>query len=189
MRIKLENEIFKEISQLRLQQGYSFIYGISSRFSFEQTFSFSNHHDPALPYNFIYYNPAIHGFQTDGYIYGQPHPFLFENYSLLFKYRFLNVDSYQEHFRMAAYLQVAGGNEPHPEAEPNLTGDNSGAAAGLITTYLKHRFAVSLALGYIVPYKFQQFDSNIVINYANAINYSLSFGYLLYPVPTTTTNK
>ena len=181
LRIKLENEIFKEISQLRLQQGYSVIYGFSSKISLEQTLSLSNHHDLTLPYNFIYYNPSIEGLQTNGYVYGQPHPFWLENYSAKLKYRFFNLDSYQEHFRMAAYLQVAGGNEPHLEAEPDLTGDNSGAAAGLITTYLKNKFAASLTVGYIVPYKFQQVDSNITINYANAINYSLSFGYLLLP--------
>ncbi len=82
---------------------------------------------------------------------------------------------------MAGYLQAAGGNEPHIESEPNLMGDNSGAGAGLIATYLKHKFAVSLTVGYIVPFKFQQVDSNIVIKYSNAVNYSLSFGYLLLP--------
>jgi hypothetical protein len=181
LRLKLENEVFKEITQLRLQQGYSFIYGISSKFELDQTISLSNHHDLSLPYGFIYYNPETQGYQTTGYIHGQSQPFWFENYSAKIKYRFLSIDSYQEHFRMAAYLQVAGGNEPHPEAEPNLIGDNSGAGAGLVTTYLKHKFAASLTIGYIIPYKFQQVDSNIVINYSNAINYSLSFGYLLLP--------
>ena len=181
LRVKLENEIFKEISQLRLQQGYTCIYGISSILELDQTLSFSNHHDLSLPSDFIYYNPEIGSFQTNGYVRGQAHPFWLENYSARLKYRFLHIDSYQEHFRMAAYLQVAAGNEPHIEAEPNLTGDNSGGAAGLIATYLKHKFAVSLTVGYIVPYKFQQVDSNIVINYSNAVNYSLSFGYLLFP--------
>lgn len=181
LRIKLENEIFMEITQLRLQQGYSFIYGFSPKISLEQTLSFSNHHDLSLPYNFIYYNPVTNQLQTNGYIYGQPHPFWFENYSAKLKYRFLCADSYQEHFRMAAYMQLAGGNEPHPEAEPNLMGDNSGEATGLIATYLKHKFASSLTVGYTIPYKFEQVDSNIVINYANAITYSLSFGYLLLP--------
>jgi hypothetical protein len=181
LRLKLSNEIFKEISQLRLQQGYSFIYGFSSKLSLEQAINFSNHHSLSLPYNFIYYNPDIKGYQTNGYIQGQPHPYWFENYTAELKFRFFNSDGYQEHFRMAAYLQVAGGNEPHPEAEPDLMGDNSGASAGIIATYLKHRFAASLTVGYIVPVKFQQVDSNIMINYANAVNYSFSFGYLLLP--------
>jgi hypothetical protein len=181
LRIKLENEIFTEITQFRLQQGYSFIYGFSSKISLEQRLSFSNHHDLSLPYDFIYYNPERNGLQTNGYVYGQPHPFWFENYAATLKYRFLCFDAFQRHFRMAAYLQLAGGNEPHPEAEPDLTGDNSGAAAGLIATYLIHKFAASITVGYIMPYKFQQVDSTIVINYANAINYSLSFGCLLLP--------
>jgi hypothetical protein len=181
LRLKLSNEIFQEITQLRLQQGYSFIYGISSKFELEQTLSFSNHHALTLPGDFIYYNPVADQMQTSGYVRGQPQPFWFENYAVKLKYRFLCLDSYQQHFRMAAYLQLAGGNEPHMEAEPNLMGDNSGVAGGLIATYLKHKFAASLTVGYTVPYKFQQVDSNIVIHYANAINYSLSFGYLLLP--------
>jgi len=180
LRISLANEVFGEMTQLRLWQGYSFIYGISPKLSLEQTLSFSNHHDLTLPESFIYTN-ASGGFQTTGYIYGQPHPFWFENYSVLLKYRFLCLDGEHRHFRMATYLQLAGGDEPHPEAEPNLLGDNSGAALGLIATYLNHKFAASVNVSYIMPYKFQQFDSNIVINYANAINYSLSFGYLLFP--------
>ncbi|MGP8214672.1 MAG: hypothetical protein ACLQQ4_03830 [Bacteroidia bacterium] len=181
LRVKSANEIFREITQLRLWQGYSFIYGISPRFSLDQTLSFSNHHAQVLPYDFIYYNTATNQLQTTGYVRGQRQPFWFENYSVTLKYRFLCSDTEQRHFRMATYLQLAGGNEPHPEAEPNLMGDNSGAAAGLIATYLEHKFAVSLNAGYIMPYKYQQYDSNIVINYANAINYSLSFGYLLLP--------
>jgi hypothetical protein len=173
--------MFQEISQFRLWQGYSFIYGISAKLSLEQTLSLSNHHAITLPEDFIYYNPAIGGLQTSGYVFGQPHPFWFENYSVTLKYRFLCLDGDHKHFRMATYLQLAGGDEPHPEAEPNLLGDNSGAALGLIATYLYHRFAVSVNAAYIVPYKFQQFDSNIVINYAKAINYNLSFGYLLFP--------
>ncbi|HTB30871.1 MAG TPA: hypothetical protein VK808_02535, partial [Bacteroidia bacterium] len=177
----LSNEVFQELSQLRLWQGYSFIYGISAKFELEQTLSFSNHHDLSFPYSFIYFNTETNGYQTNGYLPGQAHPFWFENYSAKLKYRFFCADSYQKHFRMAAYLQVAGGNEPHPEAEPNLLGDNSGAAAGLVATYLKHKFAASVMVGYIIPYKFQQTDSTIVINYANALNYSLSLGYLLLP--------
>ena len=181
LRLKLSNEVFEEITQLRLQQGYSFIYGFSSKIELEQTLNFSNHHDLSLPYDFIYYNPETNQLQTNGYVRGLPQPFWFENYAATLKYRFYHKDGLQKHFRMAAYLQVAGGNEPHPEAEPNLMGDNSGAGAGLITTYLNHRFATSITVGYIIPYKFQQVDSNIVINYANTINYSLSFGYLLLP--------
>ena len=128
LRIKLANEVFKEINQLRLWQGYSFIYGISSKLQLNQTLSFSNHHDIVLPYNFIYYSTTTNQLQTDGYIRGQAHPFWFENYSVTLKYRFLNLDAEHRHFRMATYLQLAGGNEAHIDAEPDLLGDNSGAA-------------------------------------------------------------
>ncbi len=181
LRAKISNELFKEMSRLRLWQGYTVIYGISPKFELGQTFNFSNHHDLRLPESFIYRNTATNELQTDGYFRGQPHPFWFENFVLALKYRFLCLDAVQRHFRMATYIQLAGGNEPHPEAEPNLMGDNAGASGGLIATYLKHKFAASLNIGYIMPYKFQQYDTSIVINYANAINYSLSFGYLLLP--------
>ena len=130
LRIGLANEAFQEYSQFRLWQGYSFIYGITGNLSLEQTLSFSNHHALTLPEDFIYYNPSIKGLQTTGYIFGQSHPFWFENYLVKLKYRFLCLDGDHRHFRMATYLQLAGGDEPHPEAEPNLYGDNSGTGWG-----------------------------------------------------------
>ncbi|HTB06556.1 MAG TPA: hypothetical protein VK806_06335 [Bacteroidia bacterium] len=179
--VKLSNEFYNDASQLRLWQGYIFSYGISSKIEIGQTYSFSNHHGYYLPQDFIFYDNTIHGLRTNGYINGGVYPFTLENFSINIKYRFLNIDGQNEHFRMAWYLQLAAGNEPHEVAELSLLGDNSGASAGLITTYLKNRFAISLTLGALIPHEYIQSDSNIVMHYGNAINYGLSFGYLLLP--------
>jgi len=97
------------------------------------------------------------------------------------KYRFLNIDGEKKHFRMAGYLQLAGGNEPHTTSEPDLLGDNSGLGTGVIATWLINKFAVSGTIGVIIPHEYIWSDSNITINYGNAVTYSLSMGYLLLP--------
>jgi hypothetical protein len=181
IRIKLNNEFYNDVSQERFWQGYSFSYGISAKLEISQVYSFSNHHDYILPQNFIYYDNNLKTLRTNGYENGKPYPYSFENLAVGIKYRFLSLDAQNEHFRMAAFLQLAGGNEPHMVAESSLQGDNSGAFCGVITTYLKNKLAISITTGFISPYKYIQADSNTILNYNNALTYSLSLGYLLWP--------
>ncbi len=112
---------------------------------------------------------------------GKNYPYTFENLEVELKYRFLNIDGEKKHIRMAGYLQLAGGNEPHTTSEPDLLGDNSGLGTGIITTWLINRFAMSGTIGVILPHEYIWSDSNTIINYGNALAYSLSFGYLLLP--------
>ena len=75
------------------------------------------------------------------------------------------------------------GRQAHDEAEAHLQGDNAGWGSGIIVTYLKSRFSASFTGGFIIP---QAFEDNISNNryrleYGDALSYSLSFGYLLYP--------
>lgn len=115
-----------------------------------------------------------------------------EGASIYAKYRFLSKDDVHSHFRMAAYVKGAVINNPFVPAmrehnrkpyinqELDLEGGASGVAGGLIATQLLHKLALSATLGY------NRFMNNTKDNRpddmpGNAVNYSLSAGYLLLP--------
>lgn len=105
----------------------------------------------------------------------------FEGYSFYGKYRFLSVDSVQRHFRGAVFAKWASINNPLVNQEISLEGDNSGWQSGLVFTQLLHKLAISGSAsylravdnrgGYVVP----------VGNSRDAVGYTLSAGYLLFP--------
>lgn len=106
--------------------------------------------------------------------------FHFEGGGLYFKYRFLSINNNKRHFRMAAYAKGAIINNPINYSEINLGGDNSGFTTGIIATQLLHKLAISFTGGYIQG--FNNLNNNLSSTQAhNAINYSMSFGYLLFP--------
>jgi len=115
-----------------------------------------------------------------------------EGASIYAKYRFLSKDDVHSHFRMAAYVKGAVINnpfvpamrdhnrKPYTNQELDLEGGASGVAGGLIATQLLHKLALSATLGY------NRFMNNTKDNRpddmpGNAVNYSLSAGYLLLP--------
>lgn len=115
-----------------------------------------------------------------------------EGASIYAKYRFLSIDDVHSHFRMAAYVKGAVINnpfipamrehnrKPYTNQELDLEGAASGVAGGLIATQLLHKLALSATLGY------NRFLNNTKDNRpddmpGNAVNYSLSAGYLLLP--------
>lgn len=179
--VRFSNEIYQEVNTIRTWQGYKFMYGFNSKWMLIQTFSFSNHHSPKLPANFVQYDPILNSHYTEGSPKGLSHPYSAENLCLTMKYRFLSLDREKQHFRMAAYADLAGGNEAHYEAEPGYSGDNSGIGLGLITTILKNKFAASVNLGFQKPNRYKQYNPDITIYYGNAISYIISTGYLVYP--------
>lgn len=178
--VRASSEFFEDAGQTRSFQAYKFMFGLSSKWMLTETFSFSNHHSPRLPDGFIQHDPLGNPY-TDGVKRGSPYPYLFESLDVNIKYRFLSHDSEHKHFRMAAYLDLAGGNEAHYEAEPELIGDNGGAGAGLIATLLLHKFAASINTGGIVPSDYTDAFSGVVISYGKAAYLNLSLGYLVYP--------
>jgi hypothetical protein len=116
----------------------------------------------------------------------------FEGGSVYAKYRFLSNDDVQSHFRMAAYVKGSvidnpfvpvmreGAVKPYDNQELDLEGGASGLSGGIIATQLIHKLAVSATVGY------NRFLNNTKDNLpdylsANAVNYSLSAGYLLLP--------
>jgi hypothetical protein len=115
-----------------------------------------------------------------------------EGGSIYAKYRFLSKDELHSHFRMAAYVKgavinnpfypqmVEHSRKPYDNAELDLEGGASGISGGIIATQLIHKLAVSGTLGY------NRFMNNVKNNLpeemsANAVNYSVSAGYLLLP--------
>jgi len=118
-----------------------------------------------------------------------------EGGSIYAKYRFLSLDQQHAHFRMAAYVRgavidnpyypvmSAGAHamRPYDNKELDLEGATSGVNGGIIATQLLHKLALSTTLGY------SRYMNNIKDNIPetfsrNAVNYSLSAGYLVLPV-------
>ena len=181
--IRIFNEGYNEVSQFKSLQSVRFMLGLNSKWMLTQSFNFSNHHVRTFPSDFISNDGTI-GYHTHGVKKGNKYPYQLANLTFNIKYRFLSIDAEKEHFRMAAYLEMATGNQAHDEAEPSLMGDNNGVAFGLIATKLKKRFAMSASLGGILPqkYYFQENDSSMNVEYGNALTYSLSMGLLCLPL-------
>lgn len=110
--------------------------------------------------------------------------FRWESVYLYTKYRFLSIDDVHSHFRMAAFIDGSYTRSPFHFHEINLLGDKSGVQAGIIATQLWNKLALSGTVShtqvldrsrsaktdYIPPRSYQ------------AMNYSLSAGYLVLPV-------
>lgn len=115
-----------------------------------------------------------------------------EGGSIYAKYRFLSKDDLHSHFRMAAYVKGSVINnpfvpvmreqtsKPFDNQELDLEGGASGVSGGIIATQLLHKLAISATLGYN---RFMNNTKDNLPDYmsANAVNYSLSAGYLLLP--------
>jgi hypothetical protein len=117
-----------------------------------------------------------------------------EGGSFYAKYRFLSNDELKSHFRMAAYVKGAiidnpfypamDGQtplKPYNNADQDLDGNTSGFTGGIVATQLLHKLALSGIIGY------NRYMNNVKDNLPdnisrNAVNYSLSAGYLLLPV-------
>lgn len=116
--------------------------------------------------------------------------FKFEGAGIYAKYRFLSNDDVHSHFRMAAFCKVSFINNPDSSRAANknyhsneidLDGSNSGFFSGIVATQLIHKLALSTSVAYANSFvninQPKQFDPTL-----QAINYSLSAGYLLLPV-------
>lgn len=179
--VRLMSEFYKEYKQVRNFNGLRIMYGLTPKLSVYLTAASSNHHKSKLPEEYPYHNTPERGVYK---------PYKFNGFSIYAKYRFLTRDRMNEHFRMAGYLEASAVNTAHDEGEPRLMDDTKGLGFGLISTYLKNKFAVSLTAGLILPGKYSGVqvdpiaslpDIPTVVQYPTTVNYSLSFGYLLYP--------
>ncbi len=105
----------------------------------------------------------------------------FEGGSVYAKYRFLSIDSVQSHFRGAFFVKASAINNPLPNQEIGLEGDNTGFQTGVVFTKLMHKLALSASASYLHAFdNFGGFDIPSV-NARDAAGYTLSAGYLLFP--------
>ena len=101
------------------------------------------------------------------------------------KYRFYSDDDVHRHFRMAAFGEVAYSRSPFYYGDINLDGDNSGIQAGIIATELVSKLAVSGTASVIKVFASRALHVDQLGQSINALYYSLSAGYLLFPVSYT----
>jgi hypothetical protein len=189
--VRAFDNTFKEVNQVRNLMGIRLMYGVLPKLSVMATVSVSNHHDKNFPMGLATHTHDGNQttYSTGSIQRGVAYPYLFTGVYLFAKYRFLTLDGEHKHFRMAAYADWSNVKAAHDEAEPNLLDDTKGYGGGLISTYLKNHFAVSLTTGFIIPKSYNGLspDNNggpmipTEVIYGRAIKYNLSFGYLLFP--------
>jgi len=107
--------------------------------------------------------------------------FVAEGGLLYAKYRFYSIDEVHSHLRMAAFGRYSFNNSDIHQQAIDLNGHNSGYEAGLVTTKLKGKVAVSASASYLHAMdngkeKFVYGDKN-----RQAVNYTLSVGKLMLP--------
>lgn len=108
---------------------------------------------------------------------------IFESSRLYAKWRFLSRDDVHKHFRMAAFGAVSYSRNRPNFNEINLGGDQSGAQIGLIATQLWNKLAVSGSASLNeVLHKYRWDDAHRDLHAFEAVKYSLSAGYLLFPI-------
>ena len=109
-----------------------------------------------------------------------------EGGGLYAKYRIFSIDDIHSHFRVATFGRYSLNNSDIHQEEIETMGHNSGIETGLVATQLINKIAISASSSYE-----KAFDNSSKNPFPNsqsnsAINYTLSFGKLLYPKVYTT---
>jgi hypothetical protein len=183
---RLYEQNYKDLGANKSLYGMRLMYGLTSKLSVIMVGTVSNHHNTKLPLDIIYHFNR-----------GKNYPFIYSGTYFFAKYRFISLDGKNTHFRVAGYGEYSNVSVTHEEAEPTLIDDTGGYGMGVITTWLKNRFAVSLTYGYIKPNSFTNSTPNYPggpiittqIWYGDAVKYNLSFGYRLAPHHYTNYNQ
>jgi hypothetical protein len=97
------------------------------------------------------------------------------------KYRFISLDDVHKHFRMAAFAEGGYSRNPRHYDDISVRGDNNGIGGGLIATQLINKLAISGTAGYLKHF-YDENDHSYHNPVKSAINYSLSAGYLVFPI-------
>ena len=132
-------------------------------------------------------------FHVQGFLSNMDGKYEPEGSSLYVKYRFLSLDAAQSHSRASLYGRISSSKRDANIEDINLEGDNSGWQGGVIFTQLLHKLALSATFGYAETFP-KKFDGRyndfpgVWTPYTkdrngnrNALNYSLSSGYLVLP--------
>jgi hypothetical protein len=106
----------------------------------------------------------------------------FEGGSLYAKYRILNNDAVQRHFRLAVFGMASVNNSDIHQEELNLYGHNTGFEAGIVATQLLHKVALSSSVAIIKVLDNSQGNKYVYgLSSSRATNYSFSVGKLMLP--------
>ncbi|MEI7628872.1 MAG: hypothetical protein WCJ80_11565 [Bacteroidota bacterium] len=125
-------------------------------------------------------NLMIHAAATLSDMYTEGHRW--ESVRLYSKYRMYTKDGMFSHFRLASFAELAHSNNKPKYEELSLDGDQSGVQFGFIATQLLHKLAISSTISVIESLQESRRDPNYYPVYPyQAINYSLSAGYLVAP--------
>jgi hypothetical protein len=108
-----------------------------------------------------------------------------EGASFYGKYRFLNIDNIQKHFRGALYAHYSTIKYPVIHDEINIEGENNGIETGLVFTQLLHKLGLSGSVSYVKSLDnfaetlpgHEQFHDNA----HKSIMYTVSSGYRVFP--------
>jgi hypothetical protein len=134
------------------------MFGLSSKWMVHVSGTFSD-----------FYSPKLRGESVKGYA----------------KYRFYSNDDVHQHFRMAAFAEGSYSRSPFYYSDINLDGDNSGVQAGIIATQLVNKLAVSGTASVIKVFADEGEHTAHQGHSLKALYYSLSAGYLLFPLDYT----
>ncbi len=104
-----------------------------------------------------------------------------EGGSLYLKYKFINKDDVQRHFRVAAYGRYSFNNADIHQEEINLYGHNTGYETGIVATQLLHKVAISSSISYSKALDNSNNNKFPSTQNSSAINYTLSVGKLMLP--------
>ncbi|RFZ83161.1 hypothetical protein DYU05_13515 [Mucilaginibacter terrenus] len=104
----------------------------------------------------------------------------FEGGSFYAKYRFFSQDTVHAHFRGAVFGKAAISRNPYSLQEIALEGDNTGLQGGMVFTKLMHKLALSGSASYLRAFD-NPGDATPVTGAKNALAYTFSAGYLLFP--------
>jgi hypothetical protein len=112
-----------------------------------------------------------------GSLFFTPHSPSLNGASLMTKIRIISSDDANNHYRIACFGRVSYLNHIYKENKIEIFGNNSGYELGIIQTKLVEKLAINGVLS---------FEQKISDNFNNeknnsALNFSLSFGRLIYP--------
>ncbi len=190
--LRLMGDTYSENGQDRNSIGLRAMYGVTSRLSVWLQGGLANHHDTVLPANLITHTHSGNtiSYYTNTKTYGRKYPYRFKTLRAYAKYRIFSSDGEQKHFRVALFGEYSLPGTAHDEAEPNFN-DNSGYGGGLIITQLYRRLAISFTTGFMHPFSYTETVNHpgflaytpqvTTISYGQAITYSLSAGYRVFP--------
>ncbi|MFN8167033.1 MAG: hypothetical protein U0X76_12975 [Bacteroidia bacterium] len=188
--LRIFGESYDEFGAQRNMGALKIMYGATSKLSVSVTGTVSNHHSGNLPTGLITHTHVNSDtiYQTGSFTRGIHYPYRFNGVYAFAKYRIVTIDGQNTHFRVGLFAEGSYINSAHDEAEPNLLDDTKGWGSGFMTTYLYKHFAVSFNTGVIIPGTYKEVtpdfyggDLHTELTYGKAIQYNLSFGYLVYP--------